>query len=311
MASSTDMEPSSSPPHREMKVLSVGLPRTGSTSIAAALSILGYQGVYHTSKAMNRPGDWAILEAAADATYTGQPFTRADWDALYAPFEATTDAASMFAPELIRAYPEAKVILVERDYARWHASIFDSLFPTVWNRATDLSLRVVEPLVGFRGGFATRKMLLGLFDARSPDEARGKAREAYDRHARRVREAVAGQPGRLLVYRLGDGWGPLCAFLGCEEPEEEFPWLNEAAMLRGIAVDFMVHNSIRAAGVVLPWAVGVGAAAVGVWMVVRRGGIGGAMQASRWLGLPGAVMGIFRMDRVYSYFVSAGRQSLG
>jgi hypothetical protein len=257
-----------------MKVLSLGLPRTGSTSMAEALSILGYRGVYHTSKVIHRNRDWEILSAAADATfpclptYTGVPFTRDDWDELYGSYEAATDSASMFGPELIRAYPDAKVVLVERDFERWHASIFDSLFPTVWSTASDLSLRYIEPLVGFSGGTATRKLLLGLFDARTPDEARSHARETYDSHGRRIRELVP--PDRLLVYRLGDGWGPLCEFLGRDVPDVDFPWLNEAAMLRRIALDIMVRNTLKAAGVVLPWVVGLAGVAAGLRMVLKR-----------------------------------------
>lgn len=266
--------PSPTEPKRDMRVLSLGLPRTGSTSMAEALSILGYQGVHHTSKAINRLRDWEILEAAADATfpclptYTGVPFTRTDWDELYGSYEACTDAASIFAPELIRAYPQAKVILIERDYGRWHASIFDSLFPTVWSRTSNFSVRYIEPLIGFRGGSATRKLLLGLFSASTPEEAEGNARDAYDRHGRRIRELVP--PEQLLVYRLCDGWGPLCEFLECEVPDVDFPWLNEAAMLRRIAWDITVNNLVKAAGVVLPWAVGLGAVTAGTWMVMRR-----------------------------------------
>ena len=33
---------------------------------------------------------------------------------------------------------------------------------------------------------------------------------------------------RLLVFRVAEGWGPLCKFLGCDVPEgTPFPHLNE------------------------------------------------------------------------------------
>ena len=31
---------------------------------------------------------------------------------------------------------------------------------------------------------------------------------------------------RLLVYNVKQGWEPLCMFLGCEVPQESFPWVN-------------------------------------------------------------------------------------
>ena len=30
----------------------------------------------------------------------------------------------------------------------------------------------------------------------------------------------------LLVYNVKQGWEPLCMFLGCEVPQESFPWAN-------------------------------------------------------------------------------------
>lgn len=261
-------------PQREMKVLALGLPRTGSTSIAEALTILGYKDVYHCTKAINSPRDWQILGRAADATfpclpsYTGVPFTRHDWDELYAPCEGTTDAASMFGPSLLAAYPEAKVLLVERDYERWHASIFNSLLPIMWSPLASFSVRYVEPLIGSVAGQTSRKMILGLLSASSVEECRANAREAYLNHGRQIRELVP--PERLLVYHMGEGWGPLCEFLGKEVPDKEFPWLNEATVLRKIAMDITLKNMAKAMGVVLPWVVGLGAAATGLWMVLRR-----------------------------------------
>ena len=36
-------------------------------------------------------------------------------------------------------------------------------------------------------------------------------------------------PERLLLYRLGSGWGPLCEFLGDKVPDGPFPRGNEGA----------------------------------------------------------------------------------
>ena len=37
---------------------------------------------------------------------------------------------------------------------------------------------------------------------------------------------------RLLVYRAGEGWAPLCRFLDTEVPEAEYPRLNNAQQFR-------------------------------------------------------------------------------
>jgi hypothetical protein len=42
-----------------------------------------------------------------------------------------------------------------------------------------------------------------------------------------VADVIATVPAdRLLVYNLGDGWGPLCAHLGVPVPEEDYPNRN-------------------------------------------------------------------------------------
>jgi hypothetical protein len=35
-----------------------------------------------------------------------------------------------------------------------------------------------------------------------------------------------------LVYEIKEGWGPLCDFLGVEEPDKPFPHLNDTHTFR-------------------------------------------------------------------------------
>lgn len=68
---------------------------------------------------------------ALEAKYKlrGKPYTREDWDKLLGHCRAVTDVPSMcFAPELIEAYPEAKVVLSARDPDAWVQSIDNTLF---------------------------------------------------------------------------------------------------------------------------------------------------------------------------------------
>ncbi len=51
--------------------------------------------------------------------------------------------------------------------------------------------------------------------------------QVFNRHNEEVRRRVP--RGRLLVYEVKEGWGPLCEFLGVEEPDKPFPRLNDAA----------------------------------------------------------------------------------
>ena len=39
---------------------------------------------------------------------------------------------------------------------------------------------------------------------------------------------------QLLVYEVGQGWEPLCEFLGVPVPDEPFPHLNDTASFRAM-----------------------------------------------------------------------------
>jgi hypothetical protein len=268
----------SSDTKRDMKVLALGLPRTGSASIAEALTILGYKNVHHGIKAIDDPDSWKVLNRAADATfpvlptYTGKPFTRAQWDDMYGSCEAATDMAALFAPQLISIYPDAKVILVIRDFDKWYKS-YNTVFTELWSFGADLAIDYAEPLIGYETGRASRKTVLGFFNASNVDEARRNARQVYDRHNRVVREMVP--PERLLVYHMGQGWEPICDFLGKTVPDAEFPRINEAEALKEkMRVRIRAHL-VAAARVVMPWVVTLVAVGVGLRMVATRGGLVG------------------------------------
>ncbi|THY75629.1 hypothetical protein D6C94_03753 [Aureobasidium pullulans] len=83
----------------------------------AAYEILGYP-TYHWVSMMENPKDLDLWTSALTRKYddNNNPYTLAEWDALLGHVSAVTDSPiNAFAPELIIAYPHAKVVLVERD----------------------------------------------------------------------------------------------------------------------------------------------------------------------------------------------------
>ena len=68
----------------------------------------------------------------------------------------------------------------------------------------------------------------GTFNGRFEDKHH--AIEVFNRHNEEVQRRVPQE--QLLVYEVKQGWGPLCAFLGVEEPDKPFPHLNDAAEMR-------------------------------------------------------------------------------
>ena len=216
-----------------MQVLSLGLPRTGTASMQSALQILGYNHTAHGFDMISHPEVATPWMEAVDAKFLniGKPYARADFDAFLGHCAAVTDMpCAAFGEEFISAYPEAKIILVERDVEDWYQS-FDIVITELFSKAADVSVKYLEPLFGSQIGLMSRKMIYGYFHAKSPDQLRQNAREVYHEHYRRIRQAAPKE--KLLEYRMGDGWEPLCKFLGKNMPEGvPFPRKNEAAALR-------------------------------------------------------------------------------
>ncbi|KAI1130989.1 hypothetical protein F5Y10DRAFT_93774 [Nemania abortiva] len=205
--------------------------RMGTTSLAAAYRTLGYT-VHHGVDDI-RGNPWVLIEKAAEATWPSipgvtqrQPYTRQDWDTLWgSKYDIVTDLASPFVPQLIKAYPDAKVVVVQRDFDSWWPSFRSQLLTTLFTSPwVGIGLFLDWHINGVRAGYAMRKVHFGFFGARNPEEIVANAREAYDRYYETVRQMVP--PERRLEYKMGDGWEPLCAFLGKDVPDVPFPKLN-------------------------------------------------------------------------------------
>ena len=125
-----------------MRVLALGLGRTGTASLRTALKELGFEDCYHMmSASVENPPDCLMWSDALAAKYDGQgTFGREQWDQLFGHCQAICDWPCVaFAKELIEAYPEAKVLVTTRDVDSWHASTMK----TVHWRATEPELKFV------------------------------------------------------------------------------------------------------------------------------------------------------------------------
>jgi hypothetical protein len=196
-----------------VKVIGAGFGRTGTLSLKAALERLGFGPCYHMLEFLQHPEHGRLWVAAL----SGQTI---DWQDVFASYESTTDwPACNFWRELADAYPDAKVVLTVRDPERWWTSIDSTLFAAQRSgmlppapAAAEMP-RMIELLMGttFDGRLEDRELVI----------------RRFEEHNDRVRRGIP--PGRLLVYQVSEGWGPLCDFLGVEAPDEPFPRLNEGA----------------------------------------------------------------------------------
>jgi hypothetical protein len=209
-----------------MKVIGAGFGRTGTRALKAALERLGYGPCYHMSDVIAKPHrvrQW--LEIAEGAT--------ADWDAVFAGYQATTDwPAAAYWRQLAEYYPDAKVILSVRDPQRWYESMRATIFKRALaeRRPLPAHRRVIRWLVARRAPdfalyprMSRATVMDGIFGGRIDDRAH--VIQVFERHIAEVKEAISSE--RLLVFDVHEGWAPLCAFLGRPVPDEPFPRVND------------------------------------------------------------------------------------
>ena len=180
-----------------LSVLGVGLPRTGTVSLVKALGILGLRAIhFHPERLIDvaARGDWRVYEdmdAAAD--FPAAPFYR----------------------QILAAYPAARCVLTMREpREEWIDSVLGhgrAMFAEIQDDGYHSFMEKVG-----RAWWG---------DHVAPISRRALA-DCYQRWLARVQADIPAD--RLLVLDVcgGDGWGPLCRFLGRPAPSLPFPREN-------------------------------------------------------------------------------------
>jgi hypothetical protein len=170
-------------------IFGIGLSKTGTTSLFAALDRLGFRSA--TYRHLRGLGLVEWFEGKFERDYL-------------AGYDAATDLPlAVFYPQLDERYPGSRFILTVRDRDSWLESArrhFSSQPATSFGRDVRLAT------YGITG-----------FDAR-------RFEHVYETHARNVAWYFSGRPEALLTLDIvaGEGWEPLCRFLGCDVPDEPF-----------------------------------------------------------------------------------------
>jgi hypothetical protein len=203
-----------------LEVIGVGVGRTGTLSLKAALERLGLGPCFHGRHVLDHPDRLPMWQAAA----AGEPV---DWEAVFAGYASSVDwPGAAFWRELVEAFPAAKVILTIRGEDGWYDSVYKTIYRMFGYGPEDervAEARRVVPGLGVFTAFHRRMIWDGFFDGRFAD--RQHAILAYRRHNAAVMSGVP--TDRLLVISPGAGWGPLCRFLGRPVPDEPYPHLND------------------------------------------------------------------------------------
>ena len=184
-----------------MKIFGIGLQRTGTSSLAAALRILGYRTLQTPVNVFNNIGDRCLEENDA---FTDNPIP-----ILY--------------KELDQEYPGSKFICTIRNIDEWLASV-KWLFSTGRLHYNWKETPVVD------------EMHETLYGISQYDE--DVFRATYFAYYHDVQLYFEDRPQDLLImdFSHGEGWEELCPFLNKEIPSTEFPRLNISSRWRTIKV---------------------------------------------------------------------------
>lgn len=184
------------------KVFCIGFQKTGTTSLYAALTRLGWR----TAAVVGR--DLSAEELRAQAKDLCIETARR--------FDAAEDMPwPLFFRDLDAAFPGSKFILTLRESESWYRSVLDHF------GATPDEMHKFVYGDGAAAPAGNRDAYLGV----------------YETHNAAVLDYFRDRPKDLLVMDLaaGDGWRKLASFLGVAAPDEPFPQRNRRADRRSLA----------------------------------------------------------------------------
>ena len=198
-----------------IKVIGVGYARTGTLSLKTALDQLGFR-CYHMFELFNRPADAPLWLRAYNGENRQHLFKK-----IFADYEATVDFPSIsFCRDLLDQYPDAKVILTVRDSDSWCESFQNTINKFHQSVSYLIGLYVKNPAL-FK---IVNKSLISPLARHFSNKQH--IIQVYEEHNAEMLKYVS--PERLLIYRVEQGWKPLCDFLNVPTPgNTPFPRMND------------------------------------------------------------------------------------
>ncbi|KAL0084759.1 P-loop containing nucleoside triphosphate hydrolase protein [Phycomyces blakesleeanus] len=202
-----------------LKIIGAGYGRTGTNSLRLALETLGYR-THHMSQLM---GDSVQDPFVWQRAYDNPGSHPDEWESVYGKYDAAIDWPTVTVYEqLLKKYPDAKVILTVRSAESWYKSMCNTIFKFFEDDTKQHPEHITNVIT-----FQRSTMFDGYIKG---DLSKIKNKEElcwiFDEHIKRVKALVP--PENLLVLELGEGWSRLCEFLGCPVPEIPYPNTNSS-----------------------------------------------------------------------------------
>ena len=188
-----------------LRVVGAGLGRTGTHSLKLALETLLDAPCYHMMEIRDRPDDADVWRRAAE----GETL---DLTRSIEGYAATVDwPTAAFWRQFSQENPDAVILLSTRASSQeWWESANSTIFEVS---------RQMDPGPVYH---MLNSLFPSTFTADFSDHDAAVA--AYDAHNAAVRRHAPAD--RLVEWRPGDGWQPLCEALGTPAPDQPFPHSN-------------------------------------------------------------------------------------
>jgi hypothetical protein len=226
--------------------------------MSAAFNILGIPSWHYVKMAENTP-DIALWNEVLESKFYPDnpdrlPLDRSTFDKLLGQFGACTDhPAAIVAAELVAAYPEAKVVLVERDVDKWFESFRQTVMAGTTSPAIPFVRRIDRDCTGAMARLSdlvvehyfhvvSKRERWLMNNPAYLEEWQRNAKATYLAHNAEVKRVTP--PERLLLFQLHEGWEPLCKFLGKPVPDVPFPRINDTAAVNEL-VSLYVAEGMR------------------------------------------------------------------
>jgi len=190
-----------------IKVVVLGLPCTGVQALSDALGLLGISPVYRMREVSRNTHAllWCrAIEAKSDPDTPS--WDRFKFDQLLSGYQAVADyPAAIFAEDILEAYPAASVIVTTTSEDSWAEDMSNSLIHAHAQQSPD-----------DQSPMATLARTYHKYCWDNDFESNG--RQLFRKHSDLVRTLAEGR--KFLEVRPGDGWEPLCEFLGLPIPAD-------------------------------------------------------------------------------------------
>ncbi|EFQ94127.1 hypothetical protein P3342_007202 [Pyrenophora teres f. teres] len=253
---------------REKKIIVTARSRTGTLSLFKALTILGYK-TYHGAEVMRRGvPHLEIFEEALGAKYMGigKPYSRPELDKWLADYDAIVEIPSVLLEEFVNAYPQAKILHLDRDVDKWYASVMNTVYYPI-NAVERWPLRYLRWIDTFTDRFCSFHLMVKRvwWHGHELDDGEKVLKEDYLGLSRRVK-ALGLPPDRFASFRLeeGFGWDQLCPFLGVPVPDVPYPSANTPERFDEMQAGF-VKAALWKAKMLATTAIVIPGIAVGAW----------------------------------------------